>query len=262
MCKITPDYSICLSCFHISKLNTITNVPLYTKANRAIIYNDVFLQYLFRELEDLIGSKNKINIASVDGFDTIILDLIKSRFSGDVKTTSISEKFNPSYFSDHKCYKLSLDMYTSMDNYDKFDVIILNSSLDYISDPISLLKRCKMICNNDGCIYTMNLHVSILLSFDYINTVTEHIWSTHSVKKLCKYSELLLSDTYKVPILDGEVPLPYSNYRIYKILNCDNNDDEWTTKILEDVYDEICKGFYDIESYRCIKKFWSLYMNL
>ena len=109
--------------------------------------NSIFIQYLFKEIEDLLESKGKINIVSIDDSDTVLLDLIKGRFSGNVKTISISEKFNPSYFSEHKCYKLSLDMYTDMDNdiVGTFDVIILNGMCNITPDPINFLKKCKTI---------------------------------------------------------------------------------------------------------------------
>ena len=210
--------------------------------------NSIFIQYLFKEIEDLLESKGKINIVSIDDSDTVLLDLIKGRFSGNVKTISISEKFNPSYFSEHKCYKLSLDMYTDMDNdiVGTFDVIILNGMCNITPDPINFLKKCKTICNSDGYIYSMKLNVSVLLarSLDALIN-TRHIWTTHSVKKLCQYSEMLLSDIYKVPD---------SNYKIYKIAK---NNDKLTTPIVEDLYDEMCYGFYNIALYQYIKHFWS-----
>lgn len=251
MCNVTRDYCICFNCFHIFKYSdTAKNID--KKSYNEEFDRRLFLEYLFKELEGLIESKGKINIASIDGCDTILLDLIKSRFSGNVRTTSISEKFNPSYFSDHKCYKFSLDMYVNMDNYDTFDVIILNGSLDYISDPISLLKKCKMICNNSGYIYSIILHVSVLFSLDYINTITTNIWTTHSVKKLCQYSEMLLSDIFKVS---------NSNDRIYKICK-DIFTDKLVKPILEELYDEICQGFYNIERYDYIKQFWTTYIEM
>jgi SAM-dependent methyltransferase len=206
----------------------------------------MFIQFLFKEIEDLIESKSKINVVSIDGSDTDLLDLIKSRFSGNVNTISISEKFNPSYFSEHKCYKLSLDMYVNMDNYDTFDVIILNGMCNITPDPINLLKKCKMICNSDGVIYSMKLNVSVLLSrnVELFNN-TRHIWTTHSVKKLCQYSEMLLSDIYKVP---------NSNNKIYTICKGRRQGNEKLTKpIVEDLYDEMCYGFYDFALYQYIK---------
>lgn len=239
--NILQDYCICFNCFHISKY-FIDGEPTSNINNNKNVKescNSIFLQYLFKEIEDLIESKGKINIVSIGGSDTVLLDLIKGRFSGNVKTISISEKFNPSYFSEHKCYKLSLDMYTEMDNYDTFDVIILNGCTP---DPINFLKKCKTICNSDGYIYTMKLNVSVLLSRSLDPLInTRHIWTTHSVKKLCQYSQMLLSDIYKVPD---------SNNKIYKIVK---NNDKLTRPIVEDLYDEMCYGFYNITLYQYIK---------
>lgn len=250
--NILQDYCICFNCFHISRYiltdnehtsnsnnnNNINN----NNNNKNVKHNGMFIQYLFKELENIRKSKSKINIVSIDGWDTDLLDLIKSRFSGNVNTISISEKFNPSYFSEHKCYKLSLDMYVNMDNYDTFDVIILNGMCNITLDPINLLKKCKMICNSDGVIYSMKLNVSVLLSrnLDLLNN-TMHIWTTHSVKKWCQYSEMLLSDIYKVP---------NSNNKIYKIYK---ENDKLTKPIVEDLYDEMCCGFYDCALYQYIK---------
>jgi SAM-dependent methyltransferase len=248
---ILQDYCICFNCFHISKYleKAKCGEPTSNSDNNKNVKescNSIFLQYLFKEIEEkniqLIESKSKINVVSINGSDTVLLDLIKSRFSGNVKTISISENFNPSYFSEHKCYKLSLDMYTDMDNYDTFDVIILNGMCNITPDPIHLLKKCKTICNSDGYIYSMKLNASVLLSRSpepLINT--RHIWTTHSVKKLCQYSEMLLSDIYKVP---------ESNNKIYKIAK---NNDKLTTPIVEDLYDEMCYGFYNIALYQYIK---------
>jgi SAM-dependent methyltransferase len=249
--NILQDYCICFNCFHISKYleKAKCGEPTSNSDNNKNVKescNSIFLQYLFKEIEEkniqLIESKSKINVVSINGSDTVLLDLIKSRFSGNVKTISISENFNPSYFSEHKCYKLSLDMYTDMDNYDTFDVIILNGMCNITPDPIHLLKKCKTICNSDGYIYSMKLNASVLLSRSpepLINT--RHIWTTHSVKKLCQYSEMLLSDIYKVP---------ESNNKIYKIAK---NNDKLTTPIVEDLYDEMCYGFYNIALYQYIK---------
>ena len=259
--NILQDYCICFNCFHISRYLTngepissarylekakcdepTSNSNINNNKNVKESCNSIFLQYLFKEIEDLIESKSKINVVSINGSDTVLLDLIKSRFSGNVKTISISEKFNPSYFSEHKCYKLSLDMYTDMDNYDTFDVIILNGMCNITLDPINLLKKCKTICNSDGYIYSMKLNASVLLVRSLEPLVnTRHIWTTHSVKKLCQYSEMLLSDIYKVPD---------SNNKIYKIAK---NNDKLTTPIVEDLYDEMCYGFYNIALYQYIK---------
>lgn len=243
--NILQDYCICFNCFHISKYLTDDEPTSNSDNNKNVkeSCNSIFLQYLFKEIEDLIESKSKINVVSINGSDTILLDLIKSRFSGNVKTISISEKFNPSYFSEHKCYKLSLDMYTGMDNYDTFDVIILNGCTP---DPIHLLKKCKTICNSDGYIYSMKLNASVLLTQSLEPLINKrHIWTTHSVKKLCQYSEMLLSDIYKVP---------ESNNKIYKIAK---NNDKLTKPIVEDLYDEMCYGFYNITLYQYIKHFWT-----
>lgn len=243
--NILQDYCICFNCFHISKYLKDSEPTSNSDNNKNVkeSCNSIFLQYLFKEIEDLIESKSKINVVSINGSDTILLDLIKSRFSGNVKTISISEKFNPSYFSEHKCYKLSLDMYTGMDNYDTFDVIILNGCTP---DPIHLLKKCKTICNSDGYIYSMKLNASVLLTQSLEPLINKrHIWTTHSVKKLCQYSEMLLSDIYKVP---------ESNNKIYKIAK---NNDKLTKPIVEDLYDEMCYGFYNITLYQYIKHFWS-----
>lgn len=247
--NILQDYCICFNCFHISKyLTDDESSNSKNSKNVKESCNDTFLQYLFKEIEDLIESKHKINVVSINSSDTVLLDLIKSRFSGNVKTISISEKFNPSYFSEHKCYKLSLDMYTEMDNdiVGTFDVIILNGMFNITPDPINFLKKCKTICNSDGYIYSMKLNASVLLRRTlepFINT--RHIWTTHSVKKLCQYSEMLLSDIYKVPD---------SNNKIYKIAK---NNDKLTRPIVEDLYDEMCYGLYNITLYQYIKHFWS-----
>lgn len=250
--NILQDYCICFNCFHISRYLTngkpTSNTNTNTNNNKNIkeSCNSIFLQYLFKEIEDLIESKSKINVVSIDGSDTDLLDLIKRRFSGNVKTISISEKFNPSYFSEHKCYKLSLDMYTDMDNYDTFDLIILNGMCNITPDPIHLLKKCKTICNSDGVIYSMKLNASVLLSRSLEPLVnTRHIWTMHSVKKLCQYSEMLLSNIYKVP---------NSNNKIYKIAKgTRQGNDKLTKPIVEDLYDEMCYGFYNIALYQYIK---------
>jgi len=281
--NILQDYCICFNCFHISRYLTngepisstryLTNgEPTSNTNNNKNIKescNSIFLQYLFKEIEEknihLIESKSKINVVSIDGSDTDLLDLIKSRFNGNVNTISISEKFNPSYFSEHKCYKLSLDMYVNMDNYDTFtedfdkrqgtfDVIILNGMCNITPDPINLLKKCKMICNSDGVIYSMKLNVSVLLSrnMELLNN-TMHIWTTHSVKKLCQYSEMLLSNIYKVP---------NSNNKIYKIAKgTRQGNDKLTRPIVEDLYDEMCYGFYNIALYQYIKHFWNTFTD-
>jgi hypothetical protein len=281
--NILQDYCICFNCFHISRYLTngepisstryLTNgEPTSNTNNNKNIKescNSIFLQYLFKEIEEknihLIESKSKINVVSIDGSDTDLLDLIKSRFNGNVNTISISEKFNPSYFSEHKCYKLSLDMYVNMDNYDTFtedfdkrqgtfDVIILNGMCNITTDPINLLKKCKMICNSDGVIYSMKLNVSVLLSrnMELLNN-TMHIWTTHSVKKLCQYSEMLLSNIYKVP---------NSNNKIYKIAKgTRQGNDKLTRPIVEDLYDEMCYGFYNIALYQYIKHFWNTFTD-
>jgi len=287
--NILQDYCICFNCFHISRYLTNGEPTSNTNNNKNIkeSCNSIFLQYLFKEIENIRKSKSKINVVSIDGSDTDLLDLIKSRFNGNVNTISISEKFNPSYFSEHKCYKLSLDMYTDMDNYDTFtedfdkrqgtftedfdkrqgtftedfdkrqgtfDVIILNGMCNSTPDPINLLKKCKMICNSDGVIYSMKLNASVLLSrnMELLNN-TMHIWTTHSVKKLCQYSEMLLSNIYKVP---------NSNNKIYKIAKgTRQGNDKLTRPIVEDLYDEMCYGFYNIALYQYIKHFWNTFTD-
>jgi len=121
-------------------------------------------------------------------------------------------------------------------------------------DPINLLKKCKMICNSDGVIYSMKLNASVLLSrnMELLNN-TMHIWTTHSVKKLCQYSEMLLSNIYKVP---------NSNNKIYKIAKgTRQGNDKLTRPIVEDLYDEMCYGFYNIALYQYIKHFWNTFTD-
>lgn len=291
--NIIDDYKVCLNCFHIVKdkinnnfekkekenenanenriqkyLYNIFNYKTRVSSVNYIDNNLIYTEYLFREIESMIKSRPqespKLKIASIHSNNTFILDEIRKRFNVD--TISISENFNPSYFSNHKCYKLSLEIYTNNSNlhecnYDSFDIIILNDMLNYIDDPVYILNKCKMICNKNAQIYSVNLHTSILLSLNYININknTNHVFNTNSMKTLCKYSDLVLDDSFSI---NNDQNL---NLQIYKIINKDHeNEDEKipNSKITECLYNEICLGLYNISPYYYLKHYWDTYFKI
>lgn len=253
--NVIGDYHICFNCFHTCCKNKKTLVVKNEICDEICDEkNKINVEYLLKEIELLKAQYVKVNIVSVNAKDTFILDKIKEKFDKDVTTTSISENFNPSYFSKHKCYKLSLDMYVNMDNYEKFDIIIINKSFDYKEDPCYFLKLCKMIVEGEGYIYCSNTHTSVLLSCNYINLDNniKHIWSTNSMKTLCRYTDTVLLDVFKQPA---------ESTRLYKI-QVQKRELEFTRKITEELYDEICIGLYNIAPYYHLNTAWNNYFNM
>lgn len=297
--NIIDNYHVCLNCFHIVKekisndkikelrnrlndnfekkenenciqkyLYNIFNYKTRASSVNYIDNNSIYTEYLFSEIESLVKSRPqgspKLKIASVYANNTFILDEIRKRFNVD--TISISEHFNPSYFSPHKCYKLSLEIYANNCNlhecnYDSFDLIILNDMLDYVDEPIYILNKCKMICNTNAQIYSVNLHTSILLSLNYININknTNHIFNTNSIKTLCKYSNFVLDDSFSI---NNDQNL---NLQIYKITNGkyeNENEKIPNPKIIDCLYNEICLGLYNISSVPYLKDYWDTYFKI
>lgn len=298
--NIIDNYDVCLNCFHIVKDKVVSNDRMKELQNRLndnfkreenenriqkylynifnykakaanvnyIDNNSIYTEYLFGEIESVIKSRPqgspKLKIASVHANNTFILDEIRKRFN--VNTISISENFNPSYFSPHKCYKLSLEIYANNCdlhecNYDSFDIVILNDMLHYVDDPVYILNKCKMICNKNAQIYSVNLHTSILLSLNYININknTNHIFNTNSIKTLCKYSNLVLDDSFSI---NNNQNL---NLQIYKITNDkQENEDEKipNPKIIDCLYNEISLGLYNSSPYYYLKNYWDTYFKI
>jgi len=294
--NIIDDYHVCLHCFHVIKDSEHNehseqndheghNDKIKEKEMKKYFYKifnykprkstvnyvedeSFYTEYLFGEIESLIKSRPsgspKLKIASIDANNTFILDEIRKRF--DVNTTSISENFNPSYFSPHKCYKLPLEIYANNYNlqecnYDSFDIIILNDMLHYVDNPVDILNKCKRVCNKNAQIYSVNLHTSILVSLNYININRNinHIFNTNSMKTTCKYSHLVLDNSF---FINND---KNCNTQIYKIINNQNEDEDEripNQNIVESLYDEICLGLYNITPYYYIRDYWDTYFQM
>ena len=271
--NIIDNFNICFNCFHVNNQNAnqknINNKNSNQIKSNESIYDSDHIIYLLNEIGEIIEKKSlphssKLNILSINGKDTFILDKISEKFKFNVNTFSISENFNPSYFSSHKCYKYSLKTYCENFNDDSFDIILLNDTLSYTNDPIDILNKCKILCNKDTSteaklqsrqgtqIYSINLHTTVLLSLNYINIDKDinNIFNTNSMKTLCENTKFTLNDCIEFNNL---------NFQMYKL---DNNGLPITNKkIIEFLYNEITIGLYNIFPYYNLKNYWNEYLK-
>lgn len=253
---IMSDYKYCKGCFHIQKSLGVTN---YEKVK--IRYNtDTFTEYVLSKMsERQMNSEEDIKILVLNDTDTQLIDCIYEKMSEKVnkyrlKTVSASPLYNNSFFSQHKHNKFALTEYISemlSNEWDKFDVIVLNDILTYAKNPCEILKCCKSISHDNTIILSVNLHTSIIYNMELLNmdVNVNNIFNTNSLKKACCNTDLKLEQAL---VLD----------KIWVFSTISGSREEYVSKqVANKLYDELTCNIYEKISYDTNDKYWHNYFT-
>lgn len=248
---IYKEFMYCNYCFHIRKTD---NVLIGTKNNYLL---DNFKEYILNTIDYLnVNHYRKLNVLVVNDIDSKFIDKVYKKLSDkigkyNVHTVSVTPHYNSSYFSNHKHYKYSLTDYITdiiKNEYGSFDIILLNDSLIYTSNPKELLEYCKRLSKTNTIILCANIHTSIFYSMDILNLTknVNNIFNTNSLKLLCNNVELEL---VSCSILDNS-----SSFVSILSLNFAQESYE---DIVDILYNEITYNIYNKREYNRIFNYWN-----
>ncbi len=249
---VYKDFMYCDYCFHINKTD---NILTEVKNNNRL---DNFKEYILNTIDYLdLNKYGKLNVLVVNDIDSIFIDKVYKKLSNkigkyNVHTVSVTPHYNSSYFSSHKHYKYSLTDYITdivKNEYGSFDIILLNDSLIYTSNPKDLLEYCKRLSNMNTIILCANIHTSIFHSIDILNLTryVNNVFNTNSLKLLCNNVEL---DLISCSTLDN------SSFVSILSLHFDKNNTV-VEDILDILYNEITYNIYNKSEYRKISNYWN-----
>lgn len=237
------DYVYCDNCFHLQKKSLNMIMP----SNKISYDKNVYRKYVLDAIQSINKNDNeKYKILNINDYNTDILDdirdiLLKKTSKYNIKTVSVSTLFNKSFFSNHDCSKFVLSDYTSdiiKNEHGTFDVIILNDTLNYTNDPLTVLKSCEKLLNETTLVFSMNLHTRVFSSMKLfeIDKNVNSIFNTNSMKRLCHYSNMKL-DSCKI----------VNEWNLFTLkLGLETTPEKVIVDIL---YDEMITQIYDKSSY-------------
>jgi hypothetical protein len=243
----------CHNCFHISSFytnkpnkipETFNSIKVCNEVNNRSRYKDI----CFKQICDKFKDKDeKFNVLCLNDYNTDLLDMIKTEYKYS-KTVSLSNYFNPSFFSKHyheKDYINDNSIKRLRARFDSFDFIFINTTLNGCNDPVKFLELCKLLCHENTIVFSLNYH-SIRLSCYYLmnlNDQIKHIYNTNSIKFLCQKTNFCIANVEDIT----------KDLKLY-IFKAQLSD---TDSILSEIlYDEITHDTYDNETYDSIKYFW------
>jgi hypothetical protein len=251
------NLKICNNCFHIQSNNDkCTYKNLDTKDS------------LFKLIVNKIESNkfnNPIKILNMNDNNTKLLDDLYFIYHRDIKTVSLSNLFNPSFFSKHICYKddltdWSFEMIKNL--YNTFDIIILNSTLTFNKNINDILEKCKKLSHKNTVLLStsydiLNIHSHVF--FLNLNNNIKNIFNTNSMNRLCNKHDLQLINKHTVPSITEKY---YNKIVIYEINASTNKLKNNSNSITEDLYNEITLNLYDENIYKTISNNWIKNYNL
>lgn len=254
---------ICNNCFHIQSNN---DKCIYKKLNTK---NRLF-NLIVKNIESN-KFNNTIKILNINDTNTKILDDLYFIYNKNIKTISLSNLFNPSFFSKHTCYKGDLSDWTfeMLKNiFDTFDIIILNSTLTFNTNINDILEKCKKLSNKNTILFSTSYDISNIHShvfFFNLNNNIKNIFNTNSMNRLCNKHNLQLINKHEVPYKENfdntetETQKYYNKHVIYEFGLNNNNTSEIITEYL---YNEITLNLYDENIYKTISNNWIKNYNL
>ena len=260
------NLQICNNCFHIQ---SNSDKSIYKKLNTD---NSLF-NLIVNKIESKIF-KNPIKILNMNDINTKILDDLYFIYNRNVTTVSLSNLFNPSFFSKHNCYKGEFTDWifeTLKNNFTTFDIIILNSTLSFNLNINDIMNKCQKISNENTIIFSTSYDISNIYShvfFLYLNNNIKNIFNTNSMNRLCNKHNLQLINKHTVSYIKNcdtiEHQLTKTKYLnrivIYEI--CLNNIHNNSEIIAQYLYDEIIMNLYDENIYKTISNNWIQNYNL
>jgi hypothetical protein len=255
--KLYNNFYICLYCFHTSKhSDDIVIKPNFTRDYNVSEYHD----YILSEINNLdIDESSILKILVINDRDTKLIDniyndLLQKRSKYSLKTVSLSTYYNNSFFSPHFHNKYHLSDYITdilKDDYESFDIIILNEILTYDKNIRDIMSYCKRLSNEKTVLFSINLNNYMVYSSDIfkIDRYITNLFTTNSFKRLCSDFEFNIQNS---KCLD-------KGWFVYKF------DTTKQLKINKDVvnilYDEMVQNIYDGPVYNKLSEFWSQYIS-
>lgn len=287
------DYEYCNNCFHTSKVqgNKFTEVQMFKSNIKDGLVNSrngsidesikkCILKVVSDVVSDVDTNKSNYKILVLNDGDTKLIDsisdtLLKKISKYDLKTVSVSPFYNSSFFSKHKHYKLVFTEYTVnllRDEYEYFDIILLNDTLTYMSNPVEILGYCNSLSHSDTKIISFNLFTEIFYSLELVNMDKNisNIFNCNSLQLACSKAGLHLENLESV--IEQNVGWEEESKDKH---DQNNMDDCWyisemcvktpniqlCKKICERLYKEIEMDLYDYNTYDDNRIYWDQYFN-
>lgn len=261
-----PDYEYCNRCFHIARSSL-------SKTSRNISINvdmpDFTRDYVLSKIKSLNFSDKKpdsiFKILILNDKDSSLIDETREILSQKInkyylKTISVSPFYNSSFFSKHKHYKLTLTDYTFQmlkEEYEFFDLIVLNDTLTYTQNPIQILKYCNELSNDNTKILCCNLSTNVLRSMELLNMNknVKNIFNTDSLKKSATVSGLFLENVESIKEGETNFKSVWLGSTISKV---ENNNSKST---VEQIYNEIEYDLYSTSTHKSFRLYWLNYFS-
>lgn len=258
------DLRICNNCFHIQTSDTCKTKYAYEKLREYKLFD-----LICSKIDKRINKYNcVIKILNLNDTNTNILNKLYEKYKYNVKTVSVSELFNPSFFSKHYCSKNDLTDWTLeylQNNYGKFDIIILNSTLSFHNYPNDILNKCYKLSNENTFIFSTNYDFLNLYSHVFLFKLRniKHIFNTNSMNRLCDKHNFVLNHKYNGMSngMSSEIPNSLSNEMLHtdKLINIiiyefsiKKKVDDFSSVIINGLYDEIKLELYDEQNFKSI----------
>lgn len=249
----TNCINVCNNCFHLQK-----NVCISSNITLGHFDMEKYREFILKCIENNHKDKTRIKVLCINDNNTVLLDTLLNDISyianlpkTSICTVSLSQNFNPSYFSKHKCYKDILHQDSSIylkEQFDSFDIIILNTTLITSKSPNDILKICSRLCNANSSIIGINYYS--INPIDYINLDKSfiHFFNTNSLKHICEKNSLQL---HNISV--------NSYYSFYEISS--NHIKRLKYDIISNLYNEITHNIYSIDLYNQITLQWYNTLN-
>lgn len=250
--------TLCKNCFHLQQCNNNdNNFDTSNSHKKNLHFNELLYRSFILKCVDKHKSKAKLKILNINDNDTQLLDILKGDIlnitslpKSSVSTVSLSSNFNPSYFSRHKCYRDVLSKSSIQyikDEYDTFDLIILNTSLVNNANPNELLKLCQQICNSNTSLFLINYHSLNPIYYMTVDNSIKNFFSTNSLKNLC------INNKFKLNDVEYDID---NNCNFYEISSLIDNQGHDSKAIISALYNDITCNTYDIDTYTLIRDLW------
>ena len=248
------NLKLCNNCFHIQSFenNSSKNKCFYKNFNT----NNCLFDLICNKI-DSKNFQNPIKILNLNDINTNILDNIYSKYKYKyINTVSLSELFYPSFFSKHTCLKGDLVDWSFeylKNNYENFDIIILNSTLTFNENINKILDKCELLSHENTVIYSTNYDFLNIYSHIFLfnlNNNIKNIFSTNSLNRLCNNHDLLLKEKHKI-LRENPNANDYNNIVIYEIGLKKSMKDK-SSIIIEELCNELALNLYDETIYKDI----------
>lgn len=249
----TNSINVCNNCFHLQK-----NTQMSSNITLGHYNTELYKEFVLQSVEKHHKNKKRIKILNINDNNTVLLDQLLNDIcyianlpKTSIHTVSLSQNFNPSYFSKHKCYKdiLSEDSLRYLkENYDSFDIIILNTTLLTSNNPTQILKQCSHLCNSNSSIIGINYYSINPIDYMNIDKSLAQFFNTNSLKHICEKNSLQLNNIST-----------NANYSFYELTS--QHTKQLKRNVISNLYNEITTNTYCIELYNRITLQWFNTLN-